>query len=100
VIFFLIGQNVVKAVRNSFCIFECIKDVAMDIQTSKIEIAKMILDLEDSKLIEKIRKILIKEKKDFYNEFTEDQKLEIQYGIEQLDRGEKVPWEEVYKRIS
>ena len=72
----------------------------MDIQTSKIEIAKMILDLEDSKLIEKIRKILIKEKKDFYDEFTEDQKLEIQYGIEQLDRGEKVPWEEVYKRIS
>ena len=38
--------------------------------------------------------------KDFYDEFTEDQKLEIQYGIEQLDRGEKVSWEEVYKRIS
>lgn len=66
----------------------------MDIQASKIEIAKMILDLEDSKLIEKIRKILIKEKKDFYDEFTEDQKLEIQYGIEQLDRGESMSWEE------
>lgn len=72
----------------------------MDIQASKIEIAKMILDLEDSILIEKVRKLLIKEKKDFYDEFTEDQKLEIQYGIEQLDRGEKVSWEEVYKRIS
>lgn len=66
----------------------------MDIQASKIEIAKMILDLEDSKLIEKIRKILTKEKEDFYDEFTEDQKLEIQYGIEQLDRGESITWED------
>lgn len=72
----------------------------MDIQASKIELVKMILDLEDSKLIEKVRNLLTKEKKDFYDEFTEDQKLEIQYGIEQLDRGEKVSWEEVYKRIS
>ena len=66
----------------------------MDIQASKIELAKMILDLEDSKLIEKLRKLVIKEKKDFYDDFTEDQKLEIQYGIEQLDRGEKVSWED------
>ena len=72
----------------------------MDIQASKIELAKIILDLEDSKLIEKVRKLLIKDKKDFYDDFTEDQKLEIQFGIDQLDRGEKVSWEEVYKRIS
>jgi len=72
----------------------------MDIQASKIELAKMVLDLEDSKLIEKVRKLLTKEKKDFYDDFTEDQKLEIQFGIDQLDRGEKVSWEEVYKRIS
>ena len=66
----------------------------MDFQTSKIELAKMILDLEDSKLIEKLRKLVIKEKKDFYDDFTEDQKLEIQYGIEQLDRGERISWED------
>jgi len=30
--------------------------------------------------------------KDFYDEFTEDQKLEIQYAIKQLDRGEKISW--------
>ncbi|KGO93248.1 hypothetical protein [Flavobacterium subsaxonicum] len=71
----------------------------MDIQASKIELAKMILDLEDSKLIEKVRKLLTKEKKDFYDEFTEDQKLEIQYGIEQLDRGERISWEDLKKRL-
>lgn len=66
----------------------------MDIQASKIELAKMILDLEDSKLIEKVRKLLTKEKKDFYDELSEDQKLEIQFGIDQLDRGEKISWED------
>jgi hypothetical protein len=66
----------------------------MDIQASKIELAKMILDLEDSKLIEKVRKLITKEKKDFYNELSKDQKLEIQFGIDQLDRGEKVSWED------
>lgn len=45
----------------------------MDIQTSKIELAKMILDLEDSKLIEKVRKLITKEKKDFYDELSENQ---------------------------
>ena len=70
----------------------------MDIQASKEEVVKMILALEDSKLIEKVRKLLTKEKKDFYDEFTEDQKLEIQYGIEQLDRGQSITWEDFKKR--
>ncbi|MXN90859.1 hypothetical protein GR160_06430 [Flavobacterium sp. Sd200] len=71
----------------------------MDIQASKIELAKMILDLEDSKLIEKVRKLITKEKRDFYDELTEDQKLEVQYGIEQLDRGERISWEDLKKKL-
>lgn len=69
----------------------------MDIQASKIELAKMILDLEDSKLIEKVRKLLSKEKKDFFDEFTEDQRLEIKYGIDQLDKGKRISWEDFKK---
>ncbi|KAF2519854.1 hypothetical protein E0W68_01085 [Flavobacterium salilacus subsp. salilacus] len=72
----------------------------MDIQTSKIELVKMILELEDSKLIEKVRKLIVKEKRDFYNDLSEDEKLEIRYGLEQLERGEKTSWEEIYKKIS
>ncbi|NDI97674.1 hypothetical protein GWA97_01115 [Flavobacterium sp. LaA7.5] len=72
----------------------------MDIQTSKIELVKMILELEDSKLIEKVRTLIVKEKRDFYNDLSEDEKLEIRYGLEQLERGEKTSWEEIYKKIS
>ncbi|MCW4470675.1 hypothetical protein OGH69_17015 [Flavobacterium sp. MFBS3-15] len=71
----------------------------MDFQATKEELAKMILESDDSKLIDKVRKLLFKEKKDFYDEFTEDQKLEIQYGIDQLDRGERVSWEDLKKRL-
>lgn len=72
----------------------------MDIQASKIELAKMILDLEDSKLIEKVRKLITKEKRDFYDELSEDQKLEVQFGIDQLDNSKRVSWEDVLKKIS
>lgn len=70
----------------------------MDIQASKEELVKMILDLEDSKLIEKVRKLLIKEKKDYYDDFSEDEKLEIQYGIEQLDSGQSMSWDDFKNR--
>lgn len=71
----------------------------MDIQASKIELVKIILDLEDSKLIDKVRKLVTKEKKDFYDDFNEDQKLEIQFGIDQLDRGERISWEDLKKKL-
>lgn len=71
----------------------------MDIQATKEEVVKMILESEDSKLIEKVRKLLFKEKKDFYEELSEDEKLEVRYGLEQLDRGERISWEDLKKRL-
>jgi len=70
----------------------------MDFQATKEELAKMILESEDSKLIDKVRKLLFKEKKDFYDELSEDEKLEVRYGIEQLDRGQSITWEDFKKR--
>lgn len=57
----------------------------MDIQASKIELAKMILKTEDGSIIKKIRNIFSgKADTDFYSEFTEDQKLEIQLASTSL----------------
>ena len=49
----------------------------MDIQTTKIELVKKILDIEAPELIEKISNILKNEKKDFWDDLTPDQKKEI-----------------------
>ncbi len=59
----------------------------MDTQTSKIELAKLILELEDPKLINKIHKLLLDESSRFRRSLTEHEKEEIKFGIEQLNRG-------------
>lgn len=66
----------------------------MDIDASKIELAKMVLEIEDSELIEQVKNLITKGDKDFYGEFTEDEKLEVKFGTDQLDSGETISWED------
>mgnify|MGYP001040828611 CR=1 FL=1 len=72
----------------------------MDFQTSKIELAKLILDLENPKLITRIMKLLKSESKDFWNDLSDQQKNEIEIAISELDRGEGISWDEFRKQVS
>jgi hypothetical protein len=72
----------------------------MNTQTSKIELAKLILELEDPKLINKIRDLLLDEGSRFRNSLTEYEKEEIKIGIGQLNRGERISFEDFLKKIS
>lgn len=71
----------------------------MDIQASKIEAVKMILELEDSSTLEKILGFLKSEKK-----LTNKQKAYINQAIEEFENGEGIPhnivMEETKKRYS
>ena len=58
----------------------------MDIQTSKIELAKVILDIENPKLIEEIL-ILIQTKENL----TSKQKIAIDKAIYSLENNEGIP---------
>lgn len=49
----------------------------MDIQTTKIELIKEILDIDTPELIEKVAHLLKKEKKDFWNDLSPSQQEEI-----------------------
>ncbi|MDX6190911.1 hypothetical protein ACHRV5_08935 [Flavobacterium sp. FlaQc-52] len=60
----------------------------MDIQLEKLELIKMLADTEDPAIIQSIRKIFKKEKKDWWEELTEEQKEEIKEGERQIERGE------------
>ena len=57
----------------------------MDLQTSKIELVKIILEIENFELIKNLTEILKKKEKDFWSELTIEEKEEIKLGIEQLD---------------
>lgn len=72
----------------------------MDIQTSKIELAKMILSLENPAIVNKIISLIKSEQSDFYSELSDLDKKEIQIGIKQLDSGNKTSFDEFIKKVS
>lgn len=72
----------------------------MDTKATKIELAKLILDLDDPKIIKKIHKLLMDESSSFIKSLTEFEKEEIKLGLEQLNRGERTSVEEFLKKVS
>ena len=72
----------------------------MDLQSSKIELAKMILSIDNIEFIEKLKSFVKKERKDFWSELTLSEKNEIEKGIRELDNGEKIAYSDFLKKIS
>ena len=72
----------------------------MDIQSSKIELAKLILNIESPDLIYKIKKLVLKETSDFWLSLTDSEKEEIALGINQLNKGQRISVEEFMKKVS
>lgn len=72
----------------------------MDTQTSKIELAKLILEIEDPKLINKIHQLLLDESSGFRKSLTEQEQEEIKIGLEQLNQGKRISIEGFLKKVS
>jgi len=72
----------------------------METQTSKIELARLILELEDPKLINKIHELLLDESSQFRKNLTEHEKEDIKLGVEQLNRGERISFEDFLRKVS
>ncbi len=76
------------------------KALEMDIKNSKIELVKMILNIENDTFIKKVTEFINNEKADFWNELSAEEQAEIKKGIEQLNRGKRKSYKEVFKKIS
>jgi hypothetical protein len=72
----------------------------MDLQTSKIELAKLILSIESVEFVEKLRAFVVKEKKDFWDELSMSEQKEINQGIKELDNGDRISFDDYLKKIS
>lgn len=72
----------------------------MNTETSKIALVKMILNIENDTFIQRIAKFINKEKADFWNELTSKEQKEILLGLEQLNKGKRILFEDVLKKIS
>lgn len=72
----------------------------MDIQAAKIELAKLILSLENPGLIQKIKELVTSESSNFNETLTQQEKLEIELGLKQLDQGQRIAFDDFLKRVS
>lgn len=72
----------------------------MNIQATKLEILKIILENEDYDFIQRLSAFVKKEKKDVWSELTLSEQKEIKKGIEDLDNGKRVSYETFLSKIS
>lgn len=71
----------------------------MNIQAKKLELVRMILDTDNPSILSSISRIFtISRKIDFWDEIPLSQKEEILKGIEEIDNGETIDYEEFIKK--
>lgn len=68
----------------------------MNIQTTKLELLKIILKNENSEFIQRVYDFVKNEKKDFWRELSLPEQKEIKQGIEDLNNGKRVPYESFF----
>ena len=71
----------------------------MDIQAEKLALMQAILNIEDVGVIKKMKKLLHRERADWFDDLTEEQQQAVDEAIAQLDRGEGIPHEEAMRRL-
>jgi len=71
----------------------------MSIQTSKIALVKMILNIENDEFIKKISDFINKEKVDFWDELSLQEREEIEKGILELNEGKRISYDDFLKKI-
>ena len=71
----------------------------MNIQAEKIELVKMILETDNPSILSSIKKMLKREsKKDFWDTLPQAQREDIMKGIEEIENGEIVDYEDFIKK--
>lgn len=66
----------------------------MNIQAEKIELAKMLLNTNNPKIIQSIKRIFKKEEtKDFWDELSPDQQAEIKLASLEIEKGETTDYD-------
>ncbi len=71
----------------------------MDIQLEKQELIRKLLETNDESIIAAVKNIFKTEKKDWWEELSQEQKEEIEEGDRQIDNGEFVLYEDLMKKF-
>ena len=70
----------------------------MNIQAEKLELVRLILDTDNPGILSSVRRIFSNPKKsDFWNTLSQHQKDEILSGLDEIDTGQTIDYEEMMK---
>ena len=70
----------------------------MNIQAEKIELVKMLLETDNPKIIESIKKIFKKQKSvDFWHDLSVNQQKEIENAIKEIENGDVTDYDSFIK---
>jgi len=73
----------------------------MNIQAKKLELVRLIIDTDNPGILSSIKRIFqISKKGDFWDDLTQYQKDEILKGLEEIENGETVDYNEFIKNIN
>ena len=72
----------------------------MDLQASKLELVKMIVNINSQKLIDRMMEVIQSEEEDFWFELSEIEKREIEIGISQLDAGMRINANDFFNKVA
>lgn len=72
--------------------------MANTLEARKLELRDLLAEVDNEGIILQLEMIL-KPQKDFWDELSEADKASIERGLDQLAKGERVPYEEVIEKI-
>lgn len=72
----------------------------MDLQSSKLELVKLIVNIDNKKIIDKLIKAIKSEERDFWSDLNPREKEEIRLGIKQLDSGQRISLDDFISKVS
>ncbi|UOY06920.1 hypothetical protein L0P88_23760 [Muricauda sp. SCSIO 64092] len=77
-----------------------IKEYAMDIEATKLELMHLLLQTQKESLLAKVKKVFEDEGIDWWDDMDEQERQEAMTGLEQADKGEFVPHKKVMERFN
>jgi len=71
----------------------------MDIQTAKLELVRLIVDIDDPQLIENLIETIGTQSKYFDGSVDNYTREELKLGIHELDKGNRINFDEFIKQV-
>ena len=71
----------------------------MSIEAKKLELMNLLLQTQEERVLAKLKKVFEEEETDWWSEISEEERKEIETGLNQADAGDLIPYTEVKKHF-